>query len=278
MTLPHVPHAHPAQARLRPYTTQIAHDLKDHLVHALADQPQGDAAKGWLAQALADASCPGAAESGVLLTQHARAARHLRRLHAELPPALHRSLFRRGVHAPQSWSAVDCARVLLTLLALGRLPMHAHVAFVRQLFLKGDSDERRALLQGLVLLPEPVRFTELAIDACRSSVRSVFDAIASDNQFPARYFPDAAFHQLVLKALSVELPIERLVGLSDRFTRDLRRMVSEYASERRAAGRAVSADTQGLLDRLAERSPLTTPFHPTMPSMGSSPRSGDPAS
>lgn len=274
-------HALPERARLRPYTTQIAQELTDHLFQALAGQSQGDAARVWLEAALADAVRPEASQSGVLLAHHARAARHLRRVHTELQPALHRSLFRRGVHVPHAWSTVDCARVLLALIALSRLPMHAHVAYVRQLFLKGDGDERRALLQGLVLLPEPIRFTDLAIEACRSSVRWVFDAIAADNTFPARWFPDAAFHQLVLKALSVGLPIERMVGLDERFTFNLGRMVTEYASERRAAGRAVSPDTQALLSRSPEvsqdESPIA-PLHTLTPLKGAFQPSGDTAS
>jgi hypothetical protein len=98
------------------------------------------------------------------------------------------------------------------------------------------------LLRVLAALPAPARFVEIAIDACRTNVETVFSAIACDNDFPARHFPAPAFHQMVLKALFIGAPLARVAGLAERTSDELIRMVDAYASERAAAGRAIPAD------------------------------------
>jgi hypothetical protein len=111
-----------------------------------------------------------------------------------------------------------------------------------ELFRVGDNDERIALLRSLPLLPDGARFLALAIDACRINVVSIFEAIACDNPYPAAHYPDLNFNQLALKAVFLGLPLARILGLADRRTAELARMADDYASERRAAGRAVPAD------------------------------------
>jgi hypothetical protein len=84
-------------------------------------------------------------------------------------------------------------------------------------------------------------------------VRTVFEAIAAENPYPARCFSDAAFHQMVLKAIFVGMPVERIEGLSERATPELARMVEGYASERRAAGRTVPEDCARVVELARER-------------------------
>jgi hypothetical protein len=117
-----------------------------------------------------------------------------------------------------------------------------HVSLATEAFRRGDSGERVALLRALTLLPEPDRFTELAIEACRTHVLGVFAAIACENAFPARYFPELHFNQLVIKAMFLELALERVLGWRARNNPELRRMAADYGAERRAAGRSVPAD------------------------------------
>jgi len=150
-----------------------------------------------------------------------------------------------------SSSGVDeCARAALVLAAIGSLDPEEHVVFVRDLIRRGEIREQQAVLRVLAALPEPERFVDLAIDACRTNVQSVFEAIACDNAYPARHFPDAAFNQLVLKALFIGAPVGRIALLGSRTTDELVRMVEAYASERRAAGRPIPDDA-----RLIRRSP-----------------------
>jgi hypothetical protein len=115
----------------------------------------------------------------------------------------------------------------------------------------GDSDERCAVLRALPLLARPERFTALAADACRTSVQPIFEALACDNPYPARHLDALHFDQMVLKALFLDVSLARIVGLAERRTPELRRMAQDYARERRAAGRSVSAD----LAALAEETP-----------------------
>jgi hypothetical protein len=110
----------------------------------------------------------------------------------------------------------------------------------------GDSDERCAVLRALPLLPEPERFAPLAADACRSSVRPIFEAIACENPFPARHLSALHFNQMILKALFLDVPLARVHGFDGRRGDELTRMARDYAAERRAAGRPVSADLAAL--------------------------------
>lgn len=154
----------------------------------------------------------------------------------------HEALCSAGIPAPERWGLDDLARAALLLQALGLLPAEEHAGFVRGLYLRGDYREQAAVLRALMLLPEPARFLDMAVNACRTNVLDVFEAIACENPYPARYFPDPSFNQLVLKALFVGVPLGRIVGLAERNSGELRRMAQDYASERRAAGRPVPAD------------------------------------
>lgn len=107
---------------------------------------------------------------------------------------------------------------------------------------RGDNRERRAVLRALSLLPDPASFVPLAIAACRTSVQTVFEAIACENPFPATYLPEAAFNQMVLKAFFTGTPVDRIIGLDERRNADLDRMARDYAAERQAAGRPLPVD------------------------------------
>ncbi|HET9625730.1 MAG TPA: EboA domain-containing protein [Kofleriaceae bacterium] len=138
--------------------------------------------------------------------------------------------------------ADECGRAALVLATVAALPGEAQLGFVRDLVRRGALRERQAVLRVLAALPEPARFVELGVDACRSNVETVFAAIACDNDFPARHFPPAAFHQMVLKALFIGAPLARVAGLAARIDGELIRMVDAYVSERRAAGRPIPDD------------------------------------
>jgi hypothetical protein len=119
----------------------------------------------------------------------------------------------------------------------------ADAALVRELYRRGDVGERQAVLRALPVLDD-AGHVDTAIDACRTNVQTVFEAIACDNAYPAKYFADAAYFQMVLKALFIGAPVGRIVGLDARTTDELVRMVEAYASERRAAGRPVPDDAK----------------------------------
>ena len=136
----------------------------------------------------------------------------------------------------------DVGRAYLLIRLCRATPEEQHAELLTQHFYKGDNKEREAMLKALAFLPEPARFVGIAVDACRSHVQSVFEAIACENAYPAKYFPDASFNQMVIKAFFTGVSVARIRGLEQRRTPELARMASDYASERRAAGRSVPPD------------------------------------
>lgn len=150
-------------------------------------------------------------------------------------------------------SLADQARACLLMHAVTRLPHEQHVTLVRDVFRQGDNRERIALLQCLSHLPEPERFLETAIEACRTHVQDVFEAIACDNPYAAAHFPDLNFQQLVMKALFTQAPLTRVLGWRERVTSELQRMARDFADERSAAGRDVPTDVTLILDASLSR-------------------------
>ncbi len=163
-----------------------------------------------------------------------------------ITPALALQLSGRGLD--------ELGRVALLFSALGADGAQ-DAALVEQLFLRGGAGEQQAILRALPLLPEPSRFIALGVAACRSSVQTVFEAIACENAFPANRFDELAFNQMVLKALFNGVRTPRIVGLAKRAGPELRRMVLEYAAERRAAGRSVPGDIEAICALVDSQTP-----------------------
>ncbi len=208
-----------------------------------AGAPPG--ARGWLAEALATAA---PLDRAGFASAFALAARRVGRAPLEPAPAAQARLRAAGVTWPvASWGADGLLRTALLLRAATAAPPGELEALVTDCFAHGDLRERQAVLRALPLLPDPARFVPLAVEACRTSIEPVFEAIACENPYPARHFPEPSFNQMVLKAVFVGVPVGRILGLADRLTPELRRMARDYASERRAAGRSVPADLAALL-------------------------------
>ncbi len=107
---------------------------------------------------------------------------------------------------------------------------------------QGDAREQRSWLRGVALLPHPERYLPLVVDACRTNILPLFEAVACDNPYPARYFPERNFNQVVMKSLFNGVALARIMGLSKRANPELARMAHDFSQERTAAGRAVPAD------------------------------------
>ena len=141
------------------------------------------------------------------------------------------------------WTLEDAGR-LLFLLARHDAPAgpDAAAADAVACYEQGDAREQRSWLRGVALLPDPARHLGLVIDACRTNILPVFEAVACENPYPARYFPERNFNQVVLKALFNGVALARITGLHARANAELARMATDYAAERRAAGRTIPAD------------------------------------
>ena len=148
----------------------------------------------------------------------------------------------KGITILKNSTLEEIGRATLLLRATECLPPEAHITFVDEVYRLGDNYERKALLRALSSLPDPDRFLSTAVEACRTNVSTVFEAITCDNPYPFHYFPDLHFNQMVLKALFIGTSLARVVGLSQRITADLIYMAKDFANERRAAGRVVPED------------------------------------
>lgn len=116
---------------------------------------------------------------------------------------------------------------------------------VHDLYRFGDADERRAVLLGLGRLDAlGDRAVDLLHDALRTNDPRL--VAAAMGTYAAR-LDDATWRQAVLKCLFVGVPLRLVAGVESRADDELRRMVADYAAERRAAGREVPADALSLL-------------------------------
>ncbi len=175
-----------------------------------------------------------------LLIEFAAAARRAGKKPLVLPADTVAWLAAAGVDWPPAERSDDLYRVALLVGASSG--GDDDLALLAECFRTGDNEERRAVLRALPFMPEPARFVALAVDACRTNVVPIFEAIACENPFPARHFPDLHFHQMVLKAVFMGVRLPRVLGLAARVTPELARMGDDYAAERRAAGRSVPED------------------------------------
>jgi hypothetical protein len=143
----------------------------------------------------------------------------------------------------EKWTAEDAGRLLL-LLARHRsgASLDAFIGDAAACFEQGDAREQQSWLRAVALLPEPARFLPQVVDACRTNILPLFESVACENPYPADFFPDLNFNQMVLKALFNGVSLRRVIGLERRLNPDLARMAKDYAAERRAAGRTVPAD------------------------------------
>jgi hypothetical protein len=202
-------------------------------------------AAAWLAAALPDVG-QGAER---LWSRWSAVGRRLGRATLDLTAEDDRQLRAAGASfLPRGWGADECGRALLLLAALVAVPAGAQVALVDELYRTGETRERQAVLRTLAYLPEPARFTDIGVEAVRANVLSELEALACENPFPARHFSELAFNQLVMKCLFNGIAVGRIEGLEGRRSAELARMVTAFASERRAAGRPVPEDVAVILD------------------------------
>ena len=178
-------------------------------------------------------------DAGALLAAFTAASRRVGKVPLVLDDAETARLKAAGVDWPLARRVDELWRIALLVAAATRPDVEA---LVRDCFRGGDTDERRAVVRALPLLPDPQRFAALAADACRTSVLPIFEAVACENPFPARYLAAPAFNQMLLKALFLDVSLARIIGLDGRRTPELQRMARDHAAERRAAGRPVSDD------------------------------------
>lgn len=110
---------------------------------------------------------------------------------------------------------------------------------VKNLIQVADTVELETFLKYLVLLPNPESFQFAAVEALRTNIATVFDAISKHNPYPAIYFTDQQWNQMFLKAAFMQQDLGAISSIDERANADLARIISDYAHERWAASRDI---------------------------------------
>ena len=142
---------------------------------------------------------------------------------------------------PGHWNLLQTARSYLLLL-LPQQDEGAYLASLDKLFETAEMDEQVSLYGALPLLAYPEALVQRAREGTRTNMTTVFDAIALQNPYPADYLPEAAWNQMVLKAVFMQRPLYKIYGADERANAELAQMLLDFAHERWAAGRKVTPE------------------------------------
>jgi len=115
-----------------------------------------------------------------------------------------------------------------------------YVSHIENLFKTAEMNEQVSLYSSLPLYAYPERFRLRAAEGIRTNMGNVFEAVALDNPYPAEYLDEPAWNQMVLKAFFMDKDVNHIIGLDERANAELAHILSDYAHERWAAGRAVN--------------------------------------
>jgi len=111
---------------------------------------------------------------------------------------------------------------------------------VRKLIEVADKGELETFLRFLVLLPNPEKYCFVAVEALRTNIVTVFEAIALNNPYAKLYFNEQQWNQMYLKAAFIQIDLNKIVGVEERANFELTRIISDYAHERWAASREIN--------------------------------------
>jgi hypothetical protein len=182
------------------------------------------------------------AEDWEVFSSFSRASRYTGKEPLDLTPdEMDEAVSLRTGWLPGHWTTDQLARTLL-LLGLAERTKEEFLDKLDKLFVSSDLGEGVALYQSLPVLPYPEDLTDRAAEGIRTNITSVFNAVALRNPFPADFFNEDAWNQVILKSLFVGSPIYLIQGVDKRVNEPLARMLVEYAHERWSAGREVSPE------------------------------------
>ncbi len=140
----------------------------------------------------------------------------------------------------------DLARTAM----LAALPNHRAdvVTIVSDLYRYGDANEKRGVLRGAHVLDANLvgdSLLPLVDDALRTNDARIIAAAVQ--RYGATRLNGEAFRHAVVKCVFVGIPLDCVVGLTERTDAELARMLVDLAHERFAAGRAIPTDIPPLV-------------------------------
>ena len=113
---------------------------------------------------------------------------------------------------------------------------------VNKLFSAADMGELVSLYKSLIVYPYAEDYKTRTAEGIRTNIKNVFEAIALNNLYPAKYLAEKQWNQLVLKSVFNGSPLYKIIGLEQRANATLSQQLSDYAHERWAAGRTVNPE------------------------------------
>jgi len=105
-----------------------------------------------------------------------------------------------------------------------------------------DTSELETFLKFLIWLPHADTYKMVAVEALRTNISTVFNAIAHHNPYPSKFFNDQQWNQMYLKTAFMQGDLSAILDIDQRANKDLARIISDYAHERWAAGRDIDPD------------------------------------
>jgi hypothetical protein len=138
----------------------------------------------------------------------------------------------------QHWTIDRLCRVWL-LMQLDTTDETVYVGHIERLFPTAEMSELVALYSALPVLAYPELWRGRCAEGIRNNIADVLEAIMCNNPYPSENLDEAAWNQLVLKAIFTGKPIHKIVGLDARANQTLANTLSDYAHERWAAHRPV---------------------------------------
>ncbi len=110
---------------------------------------------------------------------------------------------------------------------------------VANLIQVADTSELETFLKFLILLPNPENYKDQAVDALRTNIATIFNAIAFHNPYPALYFNEQQWNQMYLKTAFMQGDLSAIMDIDKRANKELTRIIADYAHERWAASREI---------------------------------------
>jgi hypothetical protein len=105
-----------------------------------------------------------------------------------------------------------------------------------------DTREQISIFKSIPYLENASHFAPIVVNGIRTNIVDVFDAITLKNPYPASYFSQDEWNQMILKAVFMERPIYQIKDIDQRKNEKLAHILFDYARERWAASRRVTPE------------------------------------
>ncbi|MDX6263061.1 MAG: hypothetical protein QOH84_4749 [Kribbellaceae bacterium] len=141
-----------------------------------------------------------------------------------------------------AWTTDQAVRALLLVGA----PADEVLAIYRY----GDAVEKLAILHALSVEDVADALQDQALPIIEDALRTNDKRLvaAALGPYATQHLPQHAFRHAVLKCVFADIPLAVVDGLPKRVDQELIRMMSDFATERSAAGRAIPADLEAYLN------------------------------